>query len=123
MGTEKDVEHLTLGAGVNWQSGTRTQVASPSGEATFNQGEVTQVSLMARYQFTPNVSLQFNGNNIFDKKYYVLDQFDNTYYGAPASGTLTLRYAFDDGHPVSRCRARLREGRCRADDRDPPARE
>lgn len=88
------VEHLTLGAGVNWQSSTSTQVLSPSGETTLRQASFTQVALMARYQFTPNVSLQFNGNNIFDKKYYVLDQFDNTYYGAPANFSLTMRVTY-----------------------------
>ena len=30
---------------------------------------------MARYQFTPQLSLQFNANNILDKKFYVLDEF------------------------------------------------
>lgn len=88
------VEHLTLGAGVNWQSSTSTIVASPSGSTTLHQGEVTQVGIMARYQFTPHLSVQFNGNNIFDRKFYVLDQYDNTYYGAPANYSLTMRVTY-----------------------------
>ena len=88
------VEHLTLGAGVNWQSATSTEVASPSGPTTLQQGSVAQVAMMARYQFTPNLSVQFNGNNIFDRKFYVLDQFDNTYYGAPANYSLTMRVTY-----------------------------
>ncbi len=58
------------------------------------QGSLATVALMARYQFTPNLSVQFNGNNVFDKKYYVLDQFDNTYYGAPANYSLTMRVTY-----------------------------
>jgi outer membrane receptor for ferric coprogen and ferric-rhodotorulic acid len=88
------VEDLTLGAGVNWQSATSTDVASPSGPTTLNQGNVTLVSVMARYQFTPDVSVQFNGNNLLDKKYYVLDQYDNTYYGAPANYSVTMRVTY-----------------------------
>ena len=88
------VEHLTLGAGVNWQSSSSTTVASPSGATTLRQGSVAQVGIMARYQFTRDVSVQFNGNNIFDRKYYVLDQFDNTYYAAPANYSLTLRVTY-----------------------------
>lgn len=88
------VEHLTLGAGVNWQSSTSTEVASPAGITTLHQSSVAQVALMARYQFTPSLSVQFNGNNILDKKYYVLDQFDNTYYGAPANYSLTMRVTY-----------------------------
>jgi outer membrane receptor for ferric coprogen and ferric-rhodotorulic acid len=88
------VEHLTLGAGVNWQSSTRMPVASPSGPTTLKQSSVATVAVMARYQFTPDLSIQFNGNNIFDKKYYVLDEFDNTYYGAPANYTVTMRVTY-----------------------------
>jgi outer membrane receptor for ferric coprogen and ferric-rhodotorulic acid len=49
---------------------------------------VTLLSVTARYQITPNVSVQFNGNNLLDKKYYILDDFDNTSFGAPASYAL-----------------------------------
>jgi outer membrane receptor for ferric coprogen and ferric-rhodotorulic acid len=88
------VEGLTLGAGVNWQSGTRTTIHAPNGEIEFNQKAYTLVSLMARYQFSPMVAVQFNANNVTDKKYYVLDEFDNTSYGAPANYTLSLRLSY-----------------------------
>jgi len=32
-------------------------------------------------------------DNVFDRKSYVLDEFDNTYYGAPANDAVTLRGA------------------------------
>ncbi|HEY0179777.1 MAG TPA: TonB-dependent siderophore receptor [Dokdonella sp.] len=85
---------LTLGGGVNWQSRSRTFVGSPDGGTTLRQASVTNLAVMARYQFTPRFSAQLNGSNLLDKKYYVLDEYDNTYYGAPASVTLSLRYTF-----------------------------
>ena len=62
----------------------RKRNQTPSGGTTLRQGSVTNLSLMARYQVSPKVSVQLNGNNLLDRKYFVLDQYDNTYYGAPA---------------------------------------
>ena len=87
-------DRLTLGAGVSWQSSSHTVVSAPDGSADLRQGGFAQAELMARYQFSPNVSLQLNANNLLDKKYYVLDQYDNTYYGAPASYAATLRIVY-----------------------------
>jgi len=88
------VAGLTLGAGVNWQSQSSTFVGTPDGGTVLRQGGVAQVALMAKYEFSPHVSLQFNANNVFDRKFYVLDEYDNTYYGAPANASLTLRLAY-----------------------------
>lgn len=88
------VDGLTLGAGFNWQSHSQTQVGTPTGSEILHQGGVAQVSLMAKYAFSPFASLQLNANNVFDRKYYVLDEYDNTYYGTPANVSLTLRLAF-----------------------------
>jgi outer membrane receptor for ferric coprogen and ferric-rhodotorulic acid len=85
---------LTLGAGFNWQSRSSTVVGNPAGSAVLEQSSVPQLSLMAKYDFSPSTSLQFNANNVFDRKYYVLDEYDNTYYGAPASVSLSLHLAF-----------------------------
>jgi outer-membrane receptor for ferric coprogen and ferric-rhodotorulic acid len=88
------VEGLRLGAGVNWQSASSTTVGSPNGPTLLRQGSVTQLSLMARYRLSRHASVQFNANNATDRKFYVLDQYDNTYYGAPANYTLSLRLAY-----------------------------
>lgn len=88
------VPNLTLGAGVNYQSSSNTFVGSPGGGTTFVQGSVTQASLMARYRFSKNAALQLNATNLFDRKYYVLDQYDNTYYGSPANYSATLRLSY-----------------------------
>ncbi len=85
---------LTIGGGVNWQSESRTQVGAPDGGATLRQGSVMLVSLMARYQITPAASVQVNGDNLLDKKYFVLDEFDNTYYGAPMKASVSFRMTF-----------------------------
>lgn len=90
----EQVRGLTLGAGLNWQSQSTTTVGSPSGATILRQGEVTLLSMMARYQFSPNLSLQLNGSNMLDRKYYVLDEYDNTYYAAPAGYTLSLHVKF-----------------------------
>ncbi|MFT4045767.1 MAG: TonB-dependent siderophore receptor [Solimonas sp.] len=88
------LNRLTVGGGVNWQSDSSTQVGSPDGGATLHQGDVTLLGLMARWQFTPQLSLQLNGDNLLDEKYYVLDEYDNTYYGAPISWSASLRFNF-----------------------------
>lgn len=88
------VQDLTLGGGINWQSDSSTLVGHPDGGAVLHQDSVTQLSLMARYQFTRHLSLQFNANNLLDEKYYVLDEYDNTYYGAPANYAVTLKMAY-----------------------------
>lgn len=88
------VDGLALGAGINWQSATQTTVGSPNGAYLLRQGSVSLVNLMARYAFSPSLSVQLNANNVFDKKYYVLDEYDNTYYGAPASYTASLRFTY-----------------------------
>jgi len=85
---------LTIGGGIDWQSDSRTQVGSPDGGAIVGKSDVTLLNLMARYRITPNVSLQLNGNNLLDKKYYVLDEYDNTYYGKPINGSVSLRMNF-----------------------------
>lgn len=92
--TPSGLKALTVGGGIDWQSDSRTQVGSPNGSAIVGQNDVTLLNLMARYRFTPNVSLQINGNNLLDKKYFVLDEYDNTYYGKPINGSVSLRVSF-----------------------------
>ena len=87
---------LTIGGGVNWESDTYTIAANPLGALErIEQGSFALVSLMARYQFTPRLSAQFNVDNLFDKQYFRLfDAFAQSTYGAPRSLSLSMRYAF-----------------------------
>jgi outer-membrane receptor for ferric coprogen and ferric-rhodotorulic acid len=92
--TPSRIEGLTLGGGVNWQSQSSTFVGDPDGGRILRQRSVALVNLMARYRFSPGMSLQLNADNVLDRKYFVLDEYDNTYYGAPSSATLSLHLDF-----------------------------
>jgi len=88
------LEKLTFGGGINWQSDSYTMLGAPDGGVTFREGDVTLLSLMARYQFTPKISVQLNGNNLLDQKYWVLDDYDNTHYGEPVAVSASLNWQF-----------------------------
>jgi outer membrane receptor for ferric coprogen and ferric-rhodotorulic acid len=88
------IEKLTLGGGINWQSDSYTIVGAPDGSTIFREGDVTQVSLMARYEVTPRVSVQLNGSNLLDEDYFVLDDYDNTHYGEPLAVSLSVNVGF-----------------------------
>ncbi|WP_176551315.1 TonB-dependent siderophore receptor [Xenorhabdus cabanillasii] len=86
---------LTLGGGVNWQDKTQLELNSPNGKREDGQGSFTTVNLMGRYQFTPDLSLTVNLNNVFDKKYYTsFGSYTQYYYGAPRNVEATLSYKF-----------------------------
>jgi outer membrane receptor for ferric coprogen and ferric-rhodotorulic acid len=55
---------------------------------------VLLVSAMARYAFNDHASLQVNGDNLLDRKYFVLDEYSNLYYAAGRSATLSFNYKF-----------------------------
>jgi outer membrane receptor for ferric coprogen and ferric-rhodotorulic acid len=79
---------------VNWQSDSYTNVGTPGGLQRLEQDAVLQLSLMARWQFSDALSMQLNGQNLLDKKYFVLDEYDNTYYGAPANYSASFTWSF-----------------------------
>ena len=89
-----DWNHLTVGGGANWQSASHALVDGPDGAQRVDQSSVTLVSLMARYAFNPHAELQFNVDNVLDRKYFVLDEYSNLYYAAPSNATLTFNYRF-----------------------------
>lgn len=88
--TPAALQKLTIGGGVSWQSKSQTPVGTPDGAATLRQTDVTLLSAMARYQITPAVSVQFNSDNLLDEKYFVLDEYGNTYYGTPVDYSLSV---------------------------------
>lgn len=91
-----DWSRLTLGGGANWQGSSYADLAhpdtAPSGRV--DQQSVLLLNLMTRYQFTPRLGLQLNASNLLDRKYYVLDNYDNSSYGAPASVSASLNLRF-----------------------------
>ena len=92
--TWKPDSRLSLGGGVNWQSESYANVATPDGSRRIEQDAVLQLSLMARWRFSDALSLQLNGQNLLDEKYFVLDEYDNTYYGAPANYSASFTWSF-----------------------------
>ncbi|WP_187394983.1 TonB-dependent siderophore receptor [Pigmentiphaga aceris] len=61
---------LTVGGGVRWQKGTYRNYSNAGTPARFDQGSVTVVDLMAKYDFNQAVSAQVNVSNLFDREYY-----------------------------------------------------
>lgn len=87
---------LTLGGGVNWEGATYTNAQNPLGVVQkIDQNSYALVNLMARYDFSPQLSAQLNVHNVFDKTYYgMFDAYSQFTYGAPRSATLSLKYKF-----------------------------
>jgi outer-membrane receptor for ferric coprogen and ferric-rhodotorulic acid len=81
-----DQAGLTLGLGVNAQSGIRV-------EPNRAQGGYAVVSALVGYRFDPHVEVDLNLRNVFDKTYYPRLGGTNSYntYGEPASFSLSLR--------------------------------
>ncbi|GHB14888.1 ferric-rhodotorulic acid/ferric-coprogen receptor FhuE [Salinicola rhizosphaerae] len=85
---------LTVGGGARWQSDTFVDQPAPGGgNREYEQDSYTLVDVFGRYQFTPDLALQVNVHNLFDKKYY---SYFDTYgvYGEPMNVTSTLSYSF-----------------------------
>ena len=91
-----DLAGLTLGGGVNWQDKTYTAAAIPLGNIDrIEQDAYALVNLMARYEFSKQLSAQLNINNVFDKKYFAMfDAYSQMTYGAPRNATLKMTYKF-----------------------------
>ena len=93
-----DLDRLTVGGGVNWQSGIHFS-ATPSQigrTVKAKEDDVAVFNLMARYQLTKQWSGTVNVNNVFDKKYISsLDtNFNSMYYGDPRNLMFSTRYDF-----------------------------
>lgn len=91
-----DFAGLTLGGGVNWQSETYTNTANPLGQIErIEQKAFPVFNLMARYEFSRQLSAQLNINNVFDEKYFAMfDAYDQMTYGAARNATLKMTYKF-----------------------------
>ena len=89
---------LTLGGGVNWRSKTYSTVTpwQLGRDLYWEQKSFAVASLMARYEFSPQLSATLNVNNLFDKKYIasVSDWWNSGNYGTPRSVALNVKYRF-----------------------------
>ena len=90
-----ELNKLTLGGGVKWQS--RFYRAANKGTSSLGgeQSSYALVSLVARYAFTKKTNVAVNLNNVFDKKYALQKgDFDTVSYGAPRNLMVTLNYKY-----------------------------
>lgn len=87
---------LILGGNLKWQNATYDEFTFASSGTTYRYGQSSfaVVGLMARYEFTPKVSLQVNVNNLFDKTYWSYYDSNSGTYGAPRNFLATLTYRF-----------------------------
>lgn len=88
----QSLPQLKVGGGLRWQGKEYYDGAGPNGER-FTQKAYGIVDLMAQYDFSKQLNLSLNLNNLFDKKYYSAIG-SRGWYGTPRSATATLRYAF-----------------------------
>jgi outer membrane receptor for ferric coprogen and ferric-rhodotorulic acid len=87
-----DLNRLTIGGGVSWQSQFYGQAWGPY---DLKQGAYTLVDAMARYDFNEHLSASLNAKNLFDKEYLSgLGNFGTTYYGEPRSLSVSGTYKF-----------------------------
>ncbi|MEG1041312.1 MAG: TonB-dependent siderophore receptor [Pseudomonas sp.] len=93
-----ELDRLTVGGGVNWQSGIHFTVDSwqLSAPAKAKQDDYATFNLMARYDLTPQWSATATVNNLFDKKYIssLDDNFYSGSYGEPRNFMLSSKWAF-----------------------------
>ncbi|GAA5232754.1 ferripyoverdine/pyocin S3 receptor FpvA [Verticiella sediminum] len=87
---------LTLGGGARWQGKTWADVSNPvHGTVEHRMASRWLFDAMARYEFDRHLSATLSVENLFDKKYYTLMSFYNTYsWGTPRTVLLNLRYQF-----------------------------
>ena len=91
------LDGLTLGTSIAWQNKTYAFVTRPghSGDFKFVQDAYTLVDLMARYQFSPALSVTANVSNLTDEKYFNnLGFYNGGYYGDGRKASLKLNYRF-----------------------------
>ncbi|WP_342370511.1 TonB-dependent siderophore receptor [Acinetobacter sp. D009] len=83
---------LKVGAGLQWQDGIKLYDSNVN--STIKQDAYALVNLMASYEVNDYITLQANGNNIFDKKYLNSFPDGQAFYGAPANYTVAVKFKY-----------------------------
>lgn len=86
-------DKLTIAGGVRAQS----KIYSKTETVNLEQGAFAVADVMAKYDINENTSIQFNINNVFDKRYYTsIDPTIglNNWMGAPREFRLNLKRTF-----------------------------
>lgn len=93
-----DLNRLTIGGGVNWQSRVYSDIDAWQINSTMHweQKAYSVASLMARYDVNDKLSATVNVANLFDKKYTasVSDWWYSGMYGPARKVALSVRYQF-----------------------------
>lgn len=88
-------EKLTVGGGVRWESESSFAARGSFARPVYSvQESFFIVDLMAKYDFTENVSAKLNVSNVFDKKYFSSTNVYSNFYGEPLNARLSLAYKF-----------------------------
>ncbi len=88
-----DWSRLTLGGSLSYQNGIYFDENYGLGRAT--QGSVTLIGLMARYEFSRQLSASLNIENLGGKRYYAgLGGYNGYTEGTPRNAWLKLQYKF-----------------------------
>lgn len=87
-------QKLRVGGGANWQSRIYYNNLGPNGEQQEQSGYLL-ASMMARYDFSPQISAQLNINNLFDKHYQTaVNWYGQGIWGAPRNIVANVTYKF-----------------------------
>ena len=93
-----DWSRLTLGGGVDWNSGIHYDIDAWQINRTVrvSQKAYAVAGLMARYDVNDRLSVTLNVQNVFDRKYIAAMSgwWNSGMYGAPRSAQVTARYRF-----------------------------
>lgn len=93
-----DLNRLTLGGGVNWQSRVYSDIEAWQINSTLHweQKAYSVASLMARYDFNDKLSATLNVGNLFDKRYTasISGWWYSGMHGPARSAALNVRYQF-----------------------------
>lgn len=84
-----EFRNLKLGAALRWQSKIGTQDL-----VWIEQDSYAVVDAMAGIDITPNVRATVNVKNLFDEKYLSSLMWNQSYYAAPRSASVTIGYKF-----------------------------
>jgi len=90
--TPSALPKLKVGAGLQWQDGVKLYDSTVN--STITQDAYALVNLMASYEVNNHITLQANGNNIFDKKYLYSFPDGQGFYGPSANYTVAVKFKY-----------------------------
>lgn len=95
------MSQMKIGARVRWQDdiyriadNTATTGSNAGSEIRVRQDSYALVDLMARYEFSKNLSATLNLNNLTDEKYITSLYWDQGFYGAGRNATVALNWTY-----------------------------